>query len=174
MDHPLMPTVESGRLLSQSQIPLPTPRITSRTSSPSEPLCTIIGRPASPPSLTWGTSGIWPTSSQLFAATEHQSLPSTGKFRSDDALRKFLGDPNNSCGVEHEEHLKCDMLSSRPAIYYQLGHCHVEQRTGISTFLNIATPFLASTRATSCGVETITAPFISIVMSRDVPSTATS
>jgi hypothetical protein len=141
VDHPLMPTVEIGRLLSQSQTPLPTPRITSLTSSPSEPLCTMIGRPASPPSLTWGTSGICPTSSQLFAATEHQSLPSTGKFRSDDALRKFLGDPNNSCGVEHEEHLKWDMLSSRPAIYHQLDHCRNERSYRYFNFFEHCYPF---------------------------------
>jgi len=78
VDHPLMPTVEIGRLLSQSQTPLPTPRITSRTSSPSEPLCTITGRPASPPSLTCGTSGICPISCQLSAATESRKLTQYG------------------------------------------------------------------------------------------------
>jgi hypothetical protein len=56
LHHPLMPTGDVGRLLSHSQIPLPTPLITSLTSSPSVPPWTI-GCPASPPSLTCGTSG---------------------------------------------------------------------------------------------------------------------
>jgi hypothetical protein len=55
--YPLIPTGDIGRLLSQSQTDVPTLLITSRTSSPSGPLCTMIGLPASPPSLTCGTSG---------------------------------------------------------------------------------------------------------------------
>lgn len=50
--YPLIPTVDIGRVASQSQIPDPTSLITVLTSSPSWSLWTMIGRPASPPPLT--------------------------------------------------------------------------------------------------------------------------
>ena len=60
LHHPRTPIFATGRLPNQSQTTRPTFLITSRTSPPSSPLCTITGRPASPPSLTDVTRGIRP------------------------------------------------------------------------------------------------------------------
>lgn len=70
----------------------------------------------------------------------------------------------------HFGHSKCDMFCTTPRTCDQsdrflasgerrpADHAKARCRTGTSTFRNIATPLRASSRAMSCGVETMTAP----------------
>ena len=66
--HPRAPVLEVGLPSSQLQTLSPTALIVPLTSSPSSLLCAITGLPASPPSLTPGTSGILPNTSNRMSA----------------------------------------------------------------------------------------------------------
>lgn len=118
--HPLVPDSELGLLASQFHTRSATCRIVPLTSSPCFASWTMIGLPASPPSLTWVTSGSLPWIDQPVDGRDDAwvcNVPNTSRCRSEAARSNLAGLPNSSRGVEQDPQVKCDILSKRPMIY---------------------------------------------------------
>jgi hypothetical protein len=74
---------------------------------------------------------------------------------------EMLGFRRDACWTQVMRLIKnyaCDLVKKRVRQTCERVKKWGDKRTGTETFLNIAIPFLTSDSATSCGVETITAP----------------